>query len=860
MSKLAIRKVAILGAGVMGSQIAAHMVNANVETLLFELPSPKGDPNSNVLKALEALKKLEPSPLASASKLAYIQAANYDQHLELLRDCDLVIEAIAERMDWKSDLYRKVAPYLGERSIFASNTSGLSINQLAAAFPEAQRHRFCGIHFFNPPRYMHLVELIPCANTEPDLVDKLEDFLVSTLGKGVVRAKDTPNFVANRIGVFSMLATLHHAQRLGLGFDTVDALTGRYLGRPKSATFRTLDVVGLDVFTHVVETMHTHLADDPWHGYYVLPDWYKKLIADGALGQKSKRGIYQKVGKEIHVLDVATPAYKLSDSTIDDGVKEILRQRDWSKKLAALRANQHPQAQFLWASFRDVFHYCALHLADIAHNARDLDLAVRWGFGWDSGPFEIWQAAGWQKIAGWIQDDIAAGKAMIKTPLPDWVAESSRTGVHTARGSYAPSPQPSPASGRGGQNSPLPLAGEGGAQRREREGQYQPRSTLPVYRRQIFPDTLLGEDRHYGETVFETEAVRLWHMGDNIAILSFKTKMHIISDEVLDGILRAVDEAEENFSALIIWQTEPPFSAGANLLQFMQGMQQAAPDEGVFDKLKQAANRVKYTIAGGGGVGAIMNAATGNVPRMEDAVAKFQQVSQRLKYALVPTIAAVDGLALGGGCEFSIHCTRIVASLETYIGLVEVGVGILPAGGGCKEMAQRAAADAQKFSNDGRVDVFPYLRKYFQQIAMGEVSKSAELAREMGYLRATDRIVLNRFELLHIAKEEARALNATAYRPPLAQRQIMVAGRIGIATFKASMINMLEGSFISEHDYNIGCRVAETMCGGDVEAGSMVDEQWLLDLERKNFMELLATEKTKARVEHMLKNGKPLRN
>jgi 3-hydroxyacyl-CoA dehydrogenase len=330
---------------------------------------------------------------------------------------------------------------------------------------------------------------------------------------------------------------------------------------------------------------------------------------------------------------------------------------------------------------------------------------------------------------------------------------------------------------------------------------------------------------------------------------------------VLVGILRAISEAEVHFSALIVWQTEAPFSAGAHLLQLMQGVQQAgdAPT-GLFDKLKSAAQRVKYTVAGGGGLGAIVNAATGNVPRVEDVVAKFQQVSQRLKYAQVPTIAAVYGLALGGGCEFSIHCTRIVASLETYIGLVEVGVGVLPAGGGCKEMALRAAQEAQRFSNDGRVDIFPYLQRYFKNIAMGEVAKSAELARDMGYLRQSDRIVMNQYELLHVAKEEAKALTATAYRPPLQPRQIPVAGRTGIATFKASMVNMLEGNFISEHDYNIGCRIAETMCGGDVEAGSMVDEQWLLDLERKNFMELLATEKTRARVEYMLKNGKPLRN
>ncbi len=892
-----IRKVAVLGAGVMGAQIAAHLVNANVETLLFELPAKEGDPapspssppqagerdavslrepslNGNVNKALEGLKKLDPAPIASPAKLTCIQPANYEQHLELLRGCDLVIEAIAERTDWKSDLYRKVAPCLGAHSIFASNTSGLSINGLAQAFPEALRHRFCGIHFFNPPRYMHLVELIPCAGTDAALLDRLEEFLVSTLGKGVVRAKDTPNFIANRIGVFSMLATKHHAAVFNLGFDTVDALTGRYLGRPKSATFRTLDVVGLDVFAHVVNTMRENLTEDPWHKHFELPGWFGYLVDQGALGQKTRRGIYQKIGKDIHVLDLHTKAYRLSDSKIDDGVKDILRERDWAKKLAGLRGNPHPQAQFLWATFRDVFHYCALQLEYIAGNARDLDLAVRWGFGWDSGPFEIWQGAGWQQVAGWISADIAAGKAMASTPLPGWATDPQRTGVHTPQGSYAPSAAqipPSPPSTKGGAeataaiNSSLeesgkettavtnPPLGKGG---RGDLGCYQPRSHLPVYRRQIFPDRLLGELVHYGETIFENDSVRMWHTGDDIAILSFKTKMHAISNEVLDGILRAVDEAEEHFRALIIWQTEAPFSAGAHLLQLMQGVQESsdAPPAGLFDKLKGAAQRVKYTVAGGGGLGEVFNAATGHVPRVEEVVAKFQQVSQRLKYAQVPTIAAVYGLALGGGCEFSIHCTRIVASLETYIGLVEVGVGVLPAGGGCKEMAQRAAAEARGG------DIFPHLKRYFQQIAMGEVAKSAELARDMGYLKSSDRIVLNQHELLYVAKEEARALTATAYRPPLHQRQIAVAGRTGIATLKAAMVNMLEGGFISEHDYNIGCRIAETMCGGDVEAGSLVDEQWLLDLERHHFMELLATDKTKARVEYMLKNGKPLRN
>jgi len=828
---LQIRKVAVLGAGVMGAQIAAHLVNANVETLLFELPAKDGDANSNVQRALDGLKKLEPAPLASPAKLSYIQPANYAEHLAKLGECDLIIEAIAERMDWKAELYDKVAPFIKPDAIFASNTSGLSINQLAQAFPESLRHRFCGIHFFNPPRYMHLVELIASEQTEPALLDQLETFLVSTLGKGIIRAQDTPNFIANRIGVFSMLATKHHAAAFKLGFDTVDALTGRYLGRPKSATFRTLDVVGLDVFAHVVNTMRENLNDDPWHAHFELPSWFAYLVDQGALGQKSKRGIYQKIGKEIHVLDLHTKEYRLSDAQVDDGVKEILRERDWAKKIAGLRNNAHPQAQFLWATFRDVFHYCALHLQEIANNARDLDFAVRWGFGWDNGPFEIWQAAGWQQVASWIVADILAGKAMANTPLPAWAMEAERVGVHTVQGSYSPVTQTA-----------------------------QPRSALPVYRRQLFPDRLQGETAHYGETVFETDVVRLWHMGDDIAILSFKSKMHTVNNEVLDGVLRAVDEAEANFSALILWQTEPPFSYGANLLQLMQGVQEPAQHASMFDKFKQAASRVKYTVAGGGGLNEVFNAATGNVPHVEAVVAKFQQVSQRLKYALVPTIAAVDGMALGGGCEFSIHCARIVATLESYIGLVEVGVGLLPAGGGCKEMAQRAAQEAQRFASDHRVDVFPFVRRYFQNIAMGQVAKSAERARDMGYLRDSDRIVLNRFELLYVAKQEARALNATAYRPPLHQLQIAVAGRTGIATLKAAMLNMREGGFISEHDFNIGCRVAEVICGGDVDAGSLVDEQWLLDLERRHFMELLATEKTQARIEHMLKHSKALRN
>jgi 3-hydroxyacyl-CoA dehydrogenase len=826
-SPLVVRKAAVLGAGVMGAQIAAHLINARVPVMLFELPAKEGDPNGNVLKAIANLKKLEPSPLATKDCAELIEPANYDQHLEALRDCDIVIEAISERMDWKADLYRKVAPFLGEHTIFASNTSGLSINRLAASFPEQQRPRFCGVHFFNPPRYMHLVELIACDGTDAGILDELERFLVTTLGKGVVRARDTPNFIANRVGVFSMLATIHHAERLGIGFDTVDALTGSLIGRPRSATFRTADVVGLDTFAHVVNTMRDTLPEDPWHKYYGVPAWLQGLIDQGALGQKSRKGVYQKVGGDIHVLDLKSGAYRNADGKADESVVEILKNKNVAERFAQLHASTHPQAQFIWSVFRDSFHYCALHLASIAHNARDLDFAIRWGFGWDTGPFEIWQSAGWRQIADWIAEDIAAGRAMVNAPLPSWALNPSRTGVHRPDGSFAPVPDA-----------------------------YQPRSALPVYRRQLFPDKLVGEERRYGTTIFETDGVRCWHTGDDIAIVSFKSRMHAIGDDVLEGVQQAIAEAERNYAGLVIWQTEAPFSVGANLKKTPVGGGEKRAAPSALGKLFKSVKREAESLAlkAARQIGVADQLMAGKLAEVEHLVEQFQITTQKLKYSMVPTVAAVDGLALGGGCEFIMHCDRAVATLESYMGLVEVGVGLLPAGGGCKEFAMRAAAEAKGG------DMSPFLQKYFKAVAMAEVSRSAEQARVIGYLRSTDRVVMNRFELLEIAKSEARAMAAAGYRPPLRAKAIPVLGRSGISTIRAFVENMSAGSYISEHDKLIATKVATVMCGGDIEGGSLVDEQWFLDLERQHFMELIATEKTQARIEHMLKNGKPLRN
>src|SRR4029453_7094511 len=565
-----VRKAAVLGAGVMGAQIAAHLVNAGVPVVLFDLAAKDGDPDGIVKKAVSGLAKLEPSPVATADRVSYIDVANYDRDLPQLAGCDLVIEAIAERMDWKLDLYAKIGPHLAPQAIFASNTSGLSINALAEALPPAVRPRFCGVHFFNPPRYMHLVELIAQKETDPALMDALETFVVTTLGKGVVRAKDTPNFVANRAGIFSVLATMAHTEKYGLGFDVVDALTGPAIGRAKSATYRTADVVGLDTMAHVIKTMHDTLPDDPWHRLFNAPPVLAGLIAQGALGQKTRAGFFRKIGKDIEVLDAKARAYRKSEGTIDPGLAEILALKNPGEKFAKLRAHPHPQAKFLWAIFRDLFHYAAFHLAEIADNARDVDLALRWGFGWTMGPFELWQAAGWKDVAGWLREDIAAGKTLANAPLPAWVSEGpAANGVHTPAGAWSAS-----------------------------AGAFRPRSTLPVYQREAVPGPVLGERWPTGTTIMETPAVRLWQFGDDIGIVSFKSKANTIGEDVLDGIQAAIARPVRECAGLLLWKTKEPFSLGPNLSAIEPAIKagQWSVIEAVVEKFQQTLLKFRYIL------------------------------------------------------------------------------------------------------------------------------------------------------------------------------------------------------------------------------------------------------------------------
>ncbi|HTD04938.1 3-hydroxyacyl-CoA dehydrogenase NAD-binding domain-containing protein [Undibacterium sp.] len=799
MTNFIVKKVAVLGAGVMGAQIAAHCVNAKVPVVLFDLPAKEGPKNGIVLRAIENLKKLNPAPLGNKDDAAYIEVANYEDNLDILQGCDLIIEAIAERMDWKHDLYKKVSPYIAPNAIFASNTSGLSITALSEGFDAELKARFCGVHFFNPPRYMHLVELIPTVATRPEIIDQLEGFLTTTLGKGVVRAKDTPNFIANRVGIFGMLATIYEAEKFGLTVDVVDDLTGKKLGRASSGTFRTADVVGLDTMGHVIKTMQDNLESDPFFHVYKTPEVLAKLVAAGALGQKAGAGFYKKVGKDIQRLDFAKGEYVAGGAKADDVVARMLKEKDPIKRMKSLRESSNAQAQFLWAIFRDVFHYIAFHLESIADNARDIDFAMRWGFGWNTGPFETWQASGWQEIANWVKEDIDAGKALCNAPLPAWVFDGpvhANSGVHTPEGSWS-------ASGK----------------------TYVPRSELPVYQRQVFRAQVLGagapDGKTAGTTFFEDDSVRIWHQNDDVLILSLKTKMHVIGPGVIDGMEKAIAEAEKNFKGLVIWNSDAAeggaFSAGADLQAMLPLFM------------------------------------SGGVKAIEPAIARLQQAHQALKYANVPVVAAVAGLALGGGCELALHAAKRVASIESYIGLVEVGVGLVPGGGGLKEAAVRAAKDAK--GND----LLQFLKNYFTNAATAAVSKSALEAQKMGYLSPDDVIVFNAYELLHVAKVEARAMFDAGYRPPL-KAQVPVAGRYGMATISAQLINMRDGGFISAHDYKLGTMIAEIVSGGEIEQGSVVSEQWLLDMERKAFMELLNHPKTQERIMGMMQTGKPVRN
>ena len=796
-----VKKVAVLGAGVMGAQIAAHLVNCRIPVVLFDLAAKDGPKNGIVTRAVEGLKKLKPAPLGVAEDAALIQQANYEEHMDVLKECDLIIEAIAERMDWKTDLYHRIAPFIAEGAIVASNTSGLSITKLSEALPESIKPRFCGIHFFNPPRYMTLVELINTPTTGAAVLDDLEAFVTSGLGKNVVRAHDTPNFVANRVGIAGMLAIMKQTEAFGLTYDVVDDLTGKKLGRASSGTFRTADVVGLDTMAHVIKTLQDNLGEgktpDPFEGMYGTPAVLAKLLESKSLGQKTGAGFYKKVGRDIMRLDPESMEYVAGGAKSNDVVGRMLK-KPAGERLALLRNAEGAEARFLWAILRDQFHYAAVHLETIAETARDIDFAMRWGFGAKQGPFELWQQAGWLQVATMIKEDIDAGKALSHAPLPDWVFKgpvADAGGVHTPQGSWSASAK-----------------------------KFIPKRKLPVYDRQHFPEDVLGAAAPSfttaGKTLHEDDAVRLWTLDDDVLIASIKTKMHAISPDVAEGLALGIDMAEKSYKGMVIWSNDEMFSAGADLQAMLPAFMMS-------------------------GVAAI-----------DEVEGELQKVMLKMRYAAVPVVSAIRGLALGGGCEMAVYSAKRVAAMESYIGLVEVGVGLVPGAGGLAYIARRAAENAAKSTNK---DMLPFLIEGFTAAAMATVGTGAIDSRRVGYLLDSDVIVANVNELLFVAINEVRAMFDSGYRAPL-KRSFPVVGRNGLATIKGQLVNMRDGGFISAHDFHIASLIANVVCGGDVDNGTLVTEEYLMTLERKAFCSLLEHPKTQERIMGMMSTGKPVRN
>ena len=805
----AFSKIAVLGSGTMGGQIAAHFANLGFEVVMFDTS------HEALSKSLNMMKKLKPTPLASQSVIGLIKTSTYDT-MDVLSKCDFIIESVVENLDIKKQLFSNIAPYVNDDAVLVTNTSGLSIQKIAEHSPESLRSRIFGVHFFNPPRYLPLVELIRTSFSDEKLLHKAEGFITSALGKEVVYAKDSPAFIANRIGVFSFLAVLKHAENFSLSADTVDALTGKRVGRPASATFRTLDVVGLDVMSNVVKNIYENAKDDPWVELFKLPDWIDNLIAEGSLGSKTKKGIYEKIGKDIYVYDPASDQYRLSDKTISSEVKKILKENgNIENSLLTLSKSDDPQAQFLWSVHRDVFHYACYQLEHVAETVRCVDLALKSGFAWQRGIFEQVQLTGWSEVRDSLNVDINNGAALSSESLPSWVLDKSF--VYSDEGAYDPN-----------------------------KNQYTPRSSHPVYDRQLFKPLLKGEKQHQQEILLDGESTKLVNIGNGVASISFKTKMNVLSSSVLTELPKCLDFLEDNgFNALIFKQEQEHFCAGANLYEIISAIKLGLleKDPGVTSKAKKKAFELMHPEL----------PKLGKLYSIKKIVAMLQELFMRLKHGKILTIAAVDGLALGGGCELLLHCNKVVASMNSYIGLVEVGIGALPAGCGSKEMTLRA------FTNKESDDIFPLLSKYFEQIAMAKVSASALEAKEMGYLKADDVIIANPNELLYVAKQQALALLDSGFKSPL-DSTFKVVGKAGYANIMAQVANLHEGHFISEHDNYIVTHLAKVMTGSKVEENTTVNSQMILDLERKYFIKLLSTKKTQDRIEYMLRNSKPLRN
>jgi len=789
-----IKKVAVLGAGVMGQGIAAHLANAGVPSVLFDIvPSGAGSGERSKLavSGIENSKKLRPAAFYNKDDAAFITPANYEDDAALLKECDLVIEVVVELMAIKKKVFEWVAKNRAPGSIVASNTSGLALSEMSAGMPEEMRKHFLVMHFFNPVRYMRLLELVTGPETLPEVTATIADFGGRVLGKGIVYAKDTPNFVANRIGCFGIASVFKHMQALELGVDAVDAIFGPPMGRPKSAVFRTADLVGLDTLDHVFKTVLDRAPNDEGRDWFVSPDWLKKMITEGALGEKSGKGFYQKSkgasGKSVILArEVMTGEYRPSEKVRFDSIGDAKKAGGAAGGIKALVNGKDKAAEIAWRVTAETLVYTANRVPEIADDIVNIDRGMRWGFAWELGPFETWDAIG-------LKSSIERMKAE-GHKIPEWVTAMLATGRESfyARGADGKPTYWDPAS-----KSAKPV---------------------PSSERWLMLDDLKAAKK----IVAKNASADLFDLGDGVLCLSFHSKMNALDQDIFTLYGQALDELDAGkWEGLVVGnQGGTAFSAGANIFMIVALAMQRKWDE----------------------IGAMVKA--------------MQDMLGRAKYSARPVVTAPWGLTLGGGVELSMRASACQAGAELYMGLVEVGVGLLPAGGGCTELLCRYLGNIPEGT---AYDPNPLVQQAFKHIGMATVATSAEEARNMGFLRPQDRLTLDPDALIHDAKNLALGLRKAGYKPPR-RPKMKLPGPSGRAAIELFLYGMQMGGYVSEHDAKIGKKIAYVMTGGDIPTNSWVSEQQLLDLEREAFISLCGERKTQERIQHMLSTGKPLRN
>lgn len=784
----------IIGSGVMGAGIAAHLANAGIRTLMLDIVPKEltaqeekqgltlSDPRVRSRIARdnrEKLLKQNPAPLASKKLIDFIEVGNLEDDLERLKEADWIVEVVVERLDVKQQLFKTIEPFIREDAIVSSNTSGISIEAMREGRSESFNRRFLGTHFFNPPRYLKLLELIPTSDTDPSVVDFMKQFAEERLGKGVVIAKDTPNFIGNRIGTYGLLVTMDEMKKGGYSIGEVDSVTGPLLGRPGSATFRTLDVVGIDTFVHVANNVYDLLPEGEEKETFAVPAEMRRLVEQGALGAKTGQGFYKKVGKQILELDLETFEYVEKKALTEPSIGQAKALSGAKNKLKAVVFAQDRVGALLWPIHAKTLLYSAQLTGEIADDIKAIDEAMKWGFGWKLGPFETWDALGVEKTVAKMKQD--------GYEVPAWVDEMLASGKTSFY---------------------------------DTSGRHYDVATKDYVGATVNPKEIrLRDVRKSNGVLLENNGARLLDIGDDVAVLEFTSKSNAIGVDIMQMIEQSVDLVEKNHRGLVIANDGKNFCVGANLAMMLM----EAEDENWFE--------------------------------LDWIINKFQQSIQKIRYASRPIVAAPQGMTLGGGTEISLPAARLQAGLETYMGLVEVGVGLIPGGGGNVNTYRRLLENTP----DGLVNIEKAAQKTFENVAMAKVSKSAFEARELGYVRSVDQISMNRDHLTYDAKQLVLELDRTGYTAP-AKAKIPVVGRAGKATLELATREMFYGGYISEHDLKIASKLAHVIAGGNVAFGSHVDEQYMLDIEREAFLSLIGEMKTQQRMQHMLVKGKPLRN